>query len=100
MGCLVQVGNGIEPDTVGRQFEPYRWRPCGVTWILWILFPNSRGNKAGRGAALRGSESYTHDSDWRGGPESHTHTHTRLVPPAPVTMSGGRAPEAAGHGAG
>ena len=31
-GCLVQVGNGIELDTVGRQFEPYRWRPCGVTW--------------------------------------------------------------------
>ena len=31
---------------VGRQFEPYRWRPCGV--ILWpgMLFPNSRGNKA------------------------------------------------------
>ena len=21
-----------ELDTVGRQFEPYRWRPCGVTW--------------------------------------------------------------------
>ena len=19
-------------DTVGRQFEPYLWRPCGVTW--------------------------------------------------------------------
>ena len=31
-GCLVQVGNDIELDTVGRQFEPYRWRPCGVTW--------------------------------------------------------------------
>ena len=32
--CLVQVGNGIELDTVCRQFEPYRWRPgpCGVTW--------------------------------------------------------------------
>ena len=27
-----QVGNGIELDTVGRQFEPYLWRPCGVTW--------------------------------------------------------------------
>ena len=26
-----------------RQFEPYRWRPCGVTWTL---FPNSRDNKA------------------------------------------------------
>ena len=21
----------IEPDTVGRQFGPYLWRPCGVT---------------------------------------------------------------------
>ena len=31
-GCLVQVGNGIELDTVGRQFEPYRRHPCGVTW--------------------------------------------------------------------
>ena len=31
-GCLVQVGDGIELDTVGRQFEPYRWLPCGVTW--------------------------------------------------------------------
>ena len=30
--CLVQVGNGIELDTVGRQFEPYRRHPCGVTW--------------------------------------------------------------------
>ena len=25
-GCLVQVGNCIELDTVGRQFEPYQWR--------------------------------------------------------------------------
>ena len=31
-GCLVQVGNGIELDTVGRQFESYLWRPCDVTW--------------------------------------------------------------------
>ena len=30
-GCLDQVGNDIELDTVGCQFEPYRWRPCGVT---------------------------------------------------------------------
>ena len=28
---LVQVGNGIELEAVGLQFEPYRWRPCGVT---------------------------------------------------------------------
>ena len=27
-----QVGHGIELDTVGDQFEPYLWRPCGVTW--------------------------------------------------------------------
>ena len=31
-GCLVQVGNGIELEAVGLQFEPNRWRPCGVTW--------------------------------------------------------------------
>ena len=31
-GYLVQVGNGIELEAVGFQFEPYRWRPCGVTW--------------------------------------------------------------------
>ena len=33
-GCLVQVGNGreLEAVTVGLQFEPYRWRPCGRTW--------------------------------------------------------------------
>ena len=31
-GCLVQVGHGIELDTVGRQFEPYLWFDCGVTW--------------------------------------------------------------------
>ena len=31
-GCLVQVGNGIELEAAGLQFEPYRWRPCGVTW--------------------------------------------------------------------
>ena len=24
--CLIQVGNDKELDTVGRQFEPYRWR--------------------------------------------------------------------------
>ena len=30
--CLVQVGNGIELEAVGLQFEPYQWRPCGVTW--------------------------------------------------------------------
>ena len=30
--CLVQVGNGIELEAVGLQFEPYWWRPCGVTW--------------------------------------------------------------------
>ena len=53
MGSLVQVGNGIEPDTVGRQFslseggldtvgrqfEPYWWRPCGVTWDVMDLIP-------------------------------------------------------------
>ena len=32
VGCLVQVGNGIELEAVGLQFEPYRLRPCGVTW--------------------------------------------------------------------
>ena len=31
-GCLVQVGNGIDLEAVGLQFEPYRRRPCGVTW--------------------------------------------------------------------
>ena len=31
---IVQVGNGIELEAVGLQFEPYRWRPCGVTWDL------------------------------------------------------------------
>ena len=31
-GCPVQVGNGIELEAVGLQFEPYLWRPCGVTW--------------------------------------------------------------------
>ena len=32
LGCLVQVGNGIELEAVGFLFEPYRWRPCSVTW--------------------------------------------------------------------
>ena len=27
-----QVGNGINLEAVGLQFEPYQWRPCGVTW--------------------------------------------------------------------
>ena len=27
-----QVGNGIDLEAVGLQFEPYQWRPCGVTW--------------------------------------------------------------------
>ena len=31
-GCLVQVGNGIELEAVGLQFEPYWWRLCGVIW--------------------------------------------------------------------
>ena len=30
--CLVQVGNDIELDTVGRQFKPYLWCHCSVTW--------------------------------------------------------------------
>ena len=29
---VVQVGNGIELEALGLQFEPYRWRPCGVIW--------------------------------------------------------------------
>ena len=57
--CLVQVGNGIELDTVGRQFESYRWRPCGVT------VPNSRGNTAAANLRLyhavgRQFESYSY----------------------------------------
>ena len=32
VGCLVQVGNGIELEAVGLQFKPYQWLPCGVTW--------------------------------------------------------------------
>ena len=31
-GCLVQVGNGIELEVIGLQFEPYLWHSCGVTW--------------------------------------------------------------------
>ena len=31
-GCLVRIGNGIELEAVGLQFEPYWWLPCGVTW--------------------------------------------------------------------
>ena len=30
--CLIQVGNGIELEAVGLQFESSLWRPCGVTW--------------------------------------------------------------------
>ena len=31
--CLpIQVSQCIELEAVGLQFEPYRWRPCGVTW--------------------------------------------------------------------
>ena len=41
-GCLVEVGNDIELDAVCRPFEPYRRRPCGVTWHV----PNRRSNKA------------------------------------------------------
>ena len=33
-GCLVQVGNNIELDTVDCQFKPYWWLPCGVTWDI------------------------------------------------------------------
>ena len=29
---VVQVGNRIELEAVGFQFEPYQWRPCGVAW--------------------------------------------------------------------
>ena len=28
----VQVGNCIELEAIGLQFEPYQWLPCGVTW--------------------------------------------------------------------
>ena len=29
---ILQVGNCIELEAVGLQFEPYLWLPCGVTW--------------------------------------------------------------------
>ena len=45
LGMSVQVGNGIELETVGSRFEPYRWRR--------ILFPNSRGNKAAANLRLK-----------------------------------------------
>ena len=32
MGCLVQLGNGIELEAIGLQLEPFLWRPCGVAW--------------------------------------------------------------------
>ena len=32
MGCLVQVGNGIELEAVDLQFKPCQWCPCGATW--------------------------------------------------------------------
>ena len=32
MSCPSWQCNGIELEAVGLQFEPYRWRPCGVTW--------------------------------------------------------------------
>ena len=31
-GFLVQVGNGIELDTVDHQFKPYLWHSWSVTW--------------------------------------------------------------------
>ena len=31
-GSAASGGNGIELEAVGLRFEPYRWRPCGVTW--------------------------------------------------------------------
>ena len=33
-GCLVQGGNDVELDTVGRYVDSklYRWRPCGGIW--------------------------------------------------------------------
>ena len=36
-GCLDQFGNDIELNTVGCQFEPYRWRPCGVDFFKCIF---------------------------------------------------------------
>ena len=41
MYTLVQVGNGIELEAVGLQFEPYLVAQCDLRF-----FPNSRGNKA------------------------------------------------------
>ena len=50
LGCLVQVGNGIELEAVGLQFEPYLWLPCGVTWdssesltvvVIKLLLPSA-----------------------------------------------------------
>ena len=31
-GMSCPIGNGIELEAVGLQFETYRWLPCGVTW--------------------------------------------------------------------
>ena len=78
--CLqvVQVGNDIELDTVGRQFEPYRWHPCGVTWDAvpeqsWLLklwrnsaFPSQvrLGVTVGVQCNTRHLEWHNNNQDW------------------------------------
>ena len=75
--CLVQVGNGIELDTVGRRFEPYRynrwlrrpspWPGTEAVTVSWTLVPNCRPNKAAANLRLKeGSTERPDDHKCRG----------------------------------
>ena len=82
--CLVQVGNGIELEAVGLQFEPYRWRPCGVTWdssrtVVVIklrrtsALTTARSNRQERNRPFQSPDSDSHSAVPRA-PESPTGT--------------------------
>ena len=59
LGCLVLVGNDIELDAIGRQFEPYLYRRmrshAGGALVVWpgMLFPNSSGIEAAENPPTR-----------------------------------------------
>ena len=91
LGCLVQVGgNGIELNAVGLQFEPYRWRPCGVTWdssrtaVVIKLWRTSALNLKRTGVGVVSSESTiaASDSEGRTGPRARTPGSNYAGPPS------------------
>ena len=99
---IINICHGMCCPSLQWHRTGYRW--ANIAGGALVVWPGSYGPYSRTvvviklGAARRFADpSHTHTT--RIGVADPSHTHTRLVSRAPVTMSGGRAPEPAGHGA-